>query len=168
MNCCILSNFLSTVAGSRNKKKLPGNFYFKVYWVSPRAAIDQKVQMSKYRATFFNLRKFLRYFNFKSYLLFVCVFLIGILISPSNFERILWVWKDIKSMISRSGSHILGVKMRKIQEGEEFYLNIGNWYIDRIPGQDIDVYSNHVRAWCLVVGISPDFQIMANFQCLLL
>ena len=30
-------------------------------------------------------------------------------IPPSNFERILWVWKDIRSMISRSGNHILGV-----------------------------------------------------------
>ena len=37
----------------------------------------------------------------------VAAFLIKI--SPSNFERILWVWKDIRSMISRSGNHILDV-----------------------------------------------------------
>ena len=34
-----------------------------------------------------------------------------VLLSPSNFERILWVWKDMRSMISRSGNHILGIRV---------------------------------------------------------
>ena len=72
-----------------------------------------------------------------------------VLLSPSNFERILWVWKDIRSMISRSGNHILGVMVMIMM------MTMTTTIRNLAPWQDIDVHCYHIRAWCHVIGISP-------------